>query len=119
VNRQSGALAISEGPLMKVDLHEFEIGAQGQAVSFSHSELRRVRRDPDGTAPSVYVLRDDASILYVGESPNGVARPMTGLKIGYAQSSAYPWRRDADLRGHRIECLVFTLNQDNSPRRLR
>src|SRR2546430_583873 len=62
--------------------------------SHTHTELRLMQRARDGSAPSVYVLRDDASILYVGKSPNGVTRPMTGLKIGYAQATSRPnsWR---------------------------
>jgi len=97
---------------METSAHEFDIGVDGQAVSFSHSELQALRHTADGSAPAVYVLRDQVSILYVGESPNGLVRPMTGLKIGYAQSSAYRWRRDADLRNTRIECLVFGLEPD-------
>jgi hypothetical protein len=95
---------------MQVELREFTMSAEGQADSYSHSELEQLRSAADRYAPSVYVLRDGASIIYVGESPNGLLRPMTGLKVSYAQSSAYPWRREPDLRGGRIKCLVFSLD---------
>jgi hypothetical protein len=108
-----------EGTCVRVELHKFTMGMEGQAVSYSHSTLRQLRQAAEGRPPAVYIMRDAASILYVGESPNGVVRPMTGLKIGYAQRAAYPWRRDADLRGCRIECLVLSLAVSFADSRLR
>jgi len=80
----------------------------GSCTDFSHADLQRLREACDGTAFAIYVLREGARILYVGETAQGPIRAKGGFKEAYSGTRSYSWRRDEDLRGRQIELLVFS-----------
>jgi hypothetical protein len=92
---------------VRIYLRDITIGVDGRATSYSHADLKKIRAALHGNEFAIYVLRDDRGILYVGESRLGSFRAMRGFKVGYSQTTAYKWRRDADLRSKQLQCLVF------------
>jgi hypothetical protein len=100
---------------MKHTTHTFTLDMDGKLSLWNGEKLKRGdKKVPSGYFPSIYVMKCDKTIVYVGETSNGVVRCIKGLHNNPNESIAYRWRSNNHVRGKTIDCIVFDELHDSN-----
>ncbi len=93
---------------MKHTKHTFTLDDEGKLLFWNEKKLKRGdKKSPSGYVTSIYIMKCEDKIVYVGETKNGIVRCIKGLHNNPNESIAYKWRAKEFLRNKTLDCVIF------------